>query len=102
MNIEPYLTYKKLHRTGRLLKSLSVQSGIKTITLKSTAPYASSHELGEASDSKVLQSPYVTGDVNSVKVGGNITARPFMKPSPQVLRSPRQLIETRIKRYGWT
>lgn len=101
-NIEPYLSYRKLHRTGKLLRSLStrVQYGSE-IVLSAAAEYASEHELGGASGGAVIKEPYVQGGARGVLVGGQIHARPFMRPSKQVLRAPASLIEDRMRQYGW-
>lgn len=100
-NIEPYLSYKKLHRTGRLLRSLKTKHNSNFVMLYSNAPYASEHELGQQSGKAVIKDRFVTGGAKGVAVGGKLHARPFMKPSKQVLRAPYRLIVERMKRYGW-
>lgn len=100
-NIEPFLNYKKLHRTGRLLKSLSVKSTSNAVILSSSAPYATEHEFGQHSSGVVIKSPYVQGGAAGVATGGKIHARPFMRPSKQVLKAPIKLIGEKLKQFGW-
>ena len=100
-NIEQYLNYKKLHRTGRLLRSLSAKATSKIITLSSNSPYASEHELGGSSGGARVGGTYVRGDVSAVAMGGKIVARPFMRPSKQILRAPYRLLMDKMNRYGW-
>jgi phage gpG-like protein len=101
-NVEQYLNYKKLHRTGRLLRSLSAKATSKTVTLSSNAPYASEHELGGGSGGAKVSGNYVRGDVSAVAMGGKVVARPFMRPSKQILRAPYMLLIDKMNQYGWT
>lgn len=71
------------------------------IILSNSAPYASIHEEGGYDAAKLIKSPYVKSYVSGVVLGGNIHARPFMRPSKQVLRAPQKLIEAKMKQYGW-
>ena len=104
-NVEPYLSYGKLHRTGRLLRGLrvkrSVVRGGVAVTLYNNVRYAEDHELGKTTRKMTIRSPYVTNGATGVVTGGNIVARPFMKPSSQVLRSPIRLTESKIRSLGW-
>ena len=101
-NIEPYLSYGKLHRTGRLLRGLHVKHTGSTITLYNNVPYASEHELGSiASVGTVIKGPYVRGGAKSVMTGSSIYARPFMQPSKQVLRAPLRLMQVKMRSFGW-
>lgn len=105
-NVESYLSYKKLHRTGRLLRSLKIKreagkDGIK-IVLYNTAPYASEQENGGYTTTTTVRGAYTRGGVSGVVLGGNVQARHFMRPSKQVLNAPRKLIEARMKKYGWS
>lgn len=78
-----------------------VQTGSgSTIELYNDTPYASEHELGGQSDSVIVKPPKIR-DASSIKVGGNIEARPFMRPSKQVLRSPYQGLVSKIEEFGW-
>lgn len=70
------------------------------IELYNDTPYASEHELGGQSDSVVVKPPQVR-DVSSIKVGGNIEARPFMRPSKQVLQAPYRGLINKIEEFGW-
>ena len=104
-NVEPYLGYKKLHRTGRLLRGLKVrrkQNGDSTdIELYNKTPYASEHELGGQTKPVKIKEPYVQGGASAVITGGDVEARPSMKPSKQVLRSPMKLVENKMRGFGW-
>lgn len=107
--VEPYLSYKKLQRTGKLLRSLKAKSkfnsatGSAAIELSSGVPYASDHELGGGSGGGTLvKGRYVTGGASGVVLGGRVVARPFMKPSQEVLESPYRLLVSKMSSFGWT
>lgn len=72
-----------------------------TITLYNNVLYAEEHETGKATKKATIKQPYVQGGVKGVVTGGNITARPFMKPSNKLLRSPQRLVENKLKELGW-
>jgi len=100
-NIETHLAYKKLHRTGRLLKSLKARGTVDSITLSSNVPYASIHEEGGNDGGRTIKGTHVGGGATGALLGGNIVARPFMKPSQKILRGPQRLIEEKMKEFGW-
>lgn len=104
-NIEPYLSYGKLHRTGRLLKGLKVRRVINgnavDIELYNKVPYAEEHETGKPTKRVTVKQPYVRGDVQGAVTGGKIVARPHMQPSKQILRSPRRLVLNKMRELGW-
>lgn len=105
-NVERYLNYKKLHRTGRLLRGLKVKrvkvgTGVN-IVLYNTVPYAQVHETGQGAPEKMkpVREPYAKTDT-TVLLGGNIQARPFMKPSKMVRRAPARLLNAKMRSFGW-
>lgn len=104
-NIEPYLSYSKLHRTGRLLRGLKsrvVGEGTSlAIELYNKVPYAQQHEKGGVTSRVEINEPYTTNGAKGVITGGNVVARPHMQPSKQVLKAPRNLIGTKMKSFGW-
>lgn len=100
-NVERYLNYKKLHRTGKLLRSLKASARGRQIVLSSSSPYAKIHNEGGHDKSKKVSGSYVRGDVKAVAFGGNIVARPFMNPSKQVRRLLFTLVLKRMRKYGW-
>lgn len=102
-NVEAFLNYGKLHRTGKLLRGLSSKAVGNDIILNNRVKYASDHEEGNIK-SKVarIKEPYVRGGAKTVITGGNIVARPFMKPSKKILRMPSSLIDKKIRSFGWT
>ena len=104
-NVERYLSYKKLHRTGRLLRGLKVKrsgSGYsRQITLYNDVPYASEHETGSVTPKATIKSPYVHNGAQGVVTGGDVEARPSMQPSAQVLKSPYKLLGAKMKSFGW-
>lgn len=104
-NVEQYLNYSKLHRTGRLLRGLNVrrlQVGNKqTIELYNKTPYASDHEEGGSGNGRTLKQPYVNGGASGVVFGGDVVARPSMKPSKQVLQAPYKLFNRKLKELKW-
>lgn len=105
-NIEAYLTYSKLHRTGRLLRGLKMkvvrQDNSAQITLYNKVRYASEHETGKSTGGyKTIKKPYVHNGASGATLGGNITQRSFMKPSTLVLLTPQRLLEERLQRFGW-
>lgn len=98
-NIEPYLAYKKLHRSGKLLRSIKrkVKTGSRaSITLYSNVSYARLQAEGGTSPVEFVPKNKITG-AYAVKVGGKIYPRPFMTPSKQVLQAPSKLVEKKIK-----
>jgi len=99
--IEPYLGYKKLHRTGRLFRSIKVKALAKSVRLYSTAPYAEEHEYGLRSGKATIPSRYLVGGAKGAAVGGKLHARPFMRPSKVILRAPIKLLTKRMDKYGW-
>lgn len=104
-NIEPYLSYKKLHRTGRLLRGLKVKrsavGGGIAIELYNNVEYAEEHEMGKMTGVVTIKPPYVHNGAQSVLTGGQIHARPHMKPSKRVLYSPQSLVQSKMKSFGW-
>lgn len=104
-NVESYLNYKKLHRTGKLFRGLKVkriQSGNDVaINLYNRTPYAKEHEEGGNASTTVIKPPYLSGGAAGVVTGGEITKRSSMQPSEQVLNSPQRLVEDKIKSFGW-
>lgn len=105
-NIERYLTYGKLHRTGRLLRGLKTKvmrgETSSVIQLYNNTPYASDHEQGGNSGTyKTIKKPYVHNGANAAVLGGNVEKRPSMQPSAQVLSTPQRLLENKMKEYGW-
>lgn len=100
-NVESYLSYPKLKRTGRLLRGLKTRVSGDSIILYNNVPYAEEHETGKYSSKTVVRPPYTSGGAQGVITGGNIHARPFMKPSQGVLRSPYKLLNDKIKKIGW-
>lgn len=100
-NVEKYLTYKKLHRTGRLLRSLKKFARGNVIGLTSSVPYAKEQNEGGGSGGTRVKGKYVQGGVSAVLLGGRIHARPFMTPSKRVLDLPYSLLVARIKKLGW-
>lgn len=105
-NVERHLSYKKLHRTGRLLRGLKVKHISTTsrslIKLYNNVPYASEHETGVGNTGgTTVKPPYTRGGVTGVHFGGNVVARPHMVPSKQVLRAPMRLLCEKMKEFGW-
>lgn len=70
------------------------------IELYNDVPYASEHELGEMSNSTIVKPPQIR-DASSIKMGGDIEARPFMRPSKQVLQAPFRGLVSKIEEFGW-
>ena len=106
-NIEAYLSYGKLHRTGKLLRNLYgkvERSGTsRSIILGNRVKYAEDHNEGLASGKIAkIKAPYVRGGANTVVTGGRIVARPFMNPSRKVLMMPKTLLNRKMKSFGWT
>lgn len=106
-NVESYLSYSKLHRTGKLLRNLygKVESSGKgrDIILGNRVNYAEDHNEGSSgSKTAKIKAPYVRGGANTVVTGGRIVARPFMNPSRKVLMMPKTLLNRKIKSFGWT
>lgn len=104
-NVEQYLSYDKLQRTGRLLKGLKVKREVTdrgfNVTLYNRVPYASEHETGGSSARAVIKEPFVKNGASGVVTGGKITARPFMKPSRRVLNTPYRELGRKMKSFGW-
>lgn len=100
-NVESFLTYKKLHRTGRLLRSLKTFVRGNQIVMSSSSSYAKVQNEGGSSAPKRIKGKYVREDVNSVAFGGKIVARPFMTPSKQVRRLLITLVLKRMRKLGW-
>ena len=103
-NIETYLSYKKLHRTGRLLKGLKVrrkQGRHVVIELYNTVSYASDHQNGATTKRARIKAPYVRSGATGVITGGNVVARPFMTPSKRILNAPKRLTEKKMRSLGW-
>lgn len=105
-NIETFLSYKKLHRTGKLLKNLSVNVRIgnsTNISLNNRVRYAKDHQEGtNTSKRTVIKEPYIRGGAHAVVTGGSIEARPFMTPSKKVLTAPYVLVVRKMRSLGWT
>ena len=101
-NVESSFNYQKLHRTGRLLRSLKAKGVAGRVVLSSSAPYARDHNEGSAGgSSKVIKAPYVRGGTKGIITGGTIVARPFMYPSKKVVKMPYTLLNKKMKLYGW-
>lgn len=104
-NVEPFLNYSKLKRTGRLLRSIKSRytrfsfSGCK-IVLRSTSPYAKVHNEGGEGKIKTIKPPHSSVDT-VVITGANIVARPFMFPSKQILESPKSFLTHKMRSLGW-
>lgn len=101
-NVEPYLSYSKLHRTGRLLRSIKGKHSPTQVKLYSNVPYAGAHDNGGVyGKPKAITEPYVMNGAKAVITGEQMVARPFMKPSKRVLRAPYTFVGARMRRYGW-
>lgn len=100
-NVESYLNYKKLRRTGKLLRSLKASVRDRQIILSSSSPYAKIHNEGGHDKSKKVSGSYIRGNAKAVAFGGNIVARPFMNPSKKVRRLLITLVLKRMRKYGW-
>lgn len=106
-NVEAFLNYGKLHRTGKLLRGLSskvITSGLyRNVVLTNRVGYAEDHEEGQYKTKRVqIKAPYVRGGASTVITGGKIVARPFMHPSEKVLKMPWLLVNRKIRSFGWT
>lgn len=99
--IEPFLKYKKLHRTGKLFKSLKVRANKRSVQLYSTVPYAVEHELGLQSGKAKVGGQYLIGGASGAAVGGKLHARPFMRPSHLIRRAPVKLLMKQLDKLGW-
>lgn len=101
-NVEAHLSYKKLHRTGRLLRGLSARVEGNNVILNNRVRYAQDHDEGIANGKKaVIKPPFVMNGAHAVVTGGKITPRPFMKPSRKVLLAPKTLVGRKMKSFGW-
>ena len=108
-NVEKYLNYHKLQRTGKLLRSLKMhtyyQPDRTQIMMSSSIPSASVHETGKdlyGSGVVLKAGKYVKEDsAKYVGLGPRAIARPFMKPSKKVLGAAKKLLESRFKSNGW-
>ena len=104
-NVESYLNYGKLHRTGRLLRGLKVKRTVEganvLITLYNEVPYTAVHEMGGYERAKVKKKGRNVRGVSSVLLGGKIQARPFMRPSKQVRRAPSTFLQRKLKSFKW-
>ncbi len=108
-NVESALTYKKLQRTGRLLRGIRVKpfgsysgAGMRIgVEMSNATPYASSHELGTPDAPKRVSGKDVAPGVKSVYFGGEVHQRRHMAPSMQVLGVPHKLLGAKMRSFGW-
>jgi len=105
-DVEPYLSYGKLHRTGKLLRGLnskvSASAAVgRNVVLQNRVKYAPDHELGITSGVAKIKAPYTRGGANTVITGGRIVARPSMNPSRKVLHMPRLSVHKKMRSFGW-
>lgn len=104
-NIESFLPYKKLQRTGRLLRGLKIKRSVANnssrIVLYNNVHYASEHQIGGVSSSVTIKPPYVHNGAEGVIMGGRIEARPYMTPSKHILKAPARLVGNKMRSYGW-
>lgn len=102
-NIETHLSYSKLHRTGKLLRNTFSKVQGNTIILGNRTNYAKDHNEGVSNSKKAkIKPPYVRGGASAAIMGGEIQARPFMRPSKKILLMPPTLIRKKIRSFGWT
>lgn len=103
-NVESYLTYQKLHRTGKLLRSVRVRAVGKQVVWSSSASYAREHDLGgmATGGQRKATGSKVQGGAKTVYLGGrSVQARPFAAPGPKILRMPERLIGAKMRSFGW-
>jgi hypothetical protein len=101
-NVESFLSYKKLHRTGRLLRGLHVRSESGRVILINSVNYAQDHNEGASGSKRVtVKPPYVRGGAHAVAFGGRIVARPFMNPSRKIKNAPKTLVISQMNKLGW-
>ena len=104
---EQYLRYKKLHRTGRLLRGLKSTYGMYgrkgIVALYNNVEYAEVQDTGKGPIGryKATVRPPLSQNGTVVHLGVKPKARPFMRPSKYVLNSPARLLKQRMKSYGW-
>mgnify|MGYP007132875743 CR=1 FL=1 len=104
-NIEPYLSYKKLHRTGRLLRGIKAKHLVTEngaiINLFNNVPYAQDQELGLRTPKAQIPKESLQGGATGGITGGDIEARPFMQPSEEVLNHAQRSVEDKMRSFGW-
>lgn len=106
-NVEPFLRYKKLHRTGRLLRGLKTKSGQYgnkiAIILYNTVEYAQIHDTGQGPVGRyrAVVNPPLAKSGTKVLLGVSPKRRPFMRPSKKILNLPATLVKKRMKKLGW-
>ena len=106
-NAESVLRYKKLHRTGRLLRGLKTTYGMYgrngIVALYNDVEYAEIQNTGQGPVGryKATIRPPLSQKGTQVHLGVKPKARPFMRPSKYVLNSPARLLKQRMKSYGW-
>jgi len=101
-NIEPYLSYNKLHRTGKLLRNVKVKVVDGNVVASNRVKYAKDHNEGVSGSKRAaIKEPYIRSGARVVFTGGNITARPFMNPSKKVLKMPATLLRKKLRLNGW-
>lgn len=101
-NVEPHLHYKKLNRTGAMLRAnkVNVRGGNRVVSTN-TSPYAQAQH--EGSETRVGNKAYIKkgGAVRGIVLGKGNVARPWMYPSKRILWAYKTFVGRKMKSFGW-